>query len=276
MVGRTLEPVEAIRAEVADIGSEDLHRRVPLPNTRDEIDDLAKTMNQMLERLEISSDRQRRFVSDASHELRTPLTRIRSELELTLASAPDAATSAALGSMLIEVVEMQAIVEDLLYLARSDAGPTEAQTREVDLDDILLRESEQVVAGSALRVDVSGVSAASVMGDIGGLSRAVRNLADNAVRHATSTIRFTLRERDGWAELTVGDDGPGIPEEDAELVFERFGRLDMARSADDGGSGLGLAIAREIVTAHGGDLRLVNPGEPGAVFEMRLPLSVPD
>ncbi len=270
LVGRTLRPVEAIRSEVAGIGGADLARRVPEPGTGDEVDQLARTMNAMLGRLESSSDRQRRFVGDASHELRSPLTRMRTELEVDTAATREVTHR----SVLDEVVGMQRLVDDLLALAR-DANAVPRRER-IDLDDIVLREAGRLCAvwPGAVSVDVSAVSGAQVDGDPDQLARIVTNLLDNGGRHAASAVTVTLVEEaaGGSAVLTVADDGPGIPAADRERVFERFTRLDDARSAADGGSGLGLAITRELVETHGGTVTVDATAGGGARFVVRLPL----
>ncbi len=271
LVGRTLDPVEEMRSEVAAISSTDLHRRVPRPDTGDEIDRLADTMNEMLSRLEGSVALQRRFVADASHELRSPLTRLRSQLEVELTHHADPRWTTALQSLLDDVVGMQEVVEDLLYLARSDEGHIALVTQPVDLDDLVVAEARRIQAVGRVEVDLTAVSGAHVVGNLGQLSRAVRNLLDNAARHATSRITLSLGESTGTAVLTIADDGPGIARTDRERIFERFSRLDEARSADAGGSGLGLAIARDIVVHHGGTLDVLVTNRPGATFELRLP-----
>ncbi len=274
LVGRTLRPVEAIRSEVAGIGGSDLDRRVPVPTGDDEIARLARTMNTMLERVDDAAQRQARFVADASHELRSPLTRIRSELEVDLAHAEGADLAATHRSILEETVGLQHLVEDLLQLARTDAGAAPAAARSrVDLDDIVLGLARRLRAAGRVRVDIAGVAAVQVTGHAAQLTRAVGNLADNAARHATSTVTLTLTQRDQSAVLAVSDDGPGIPPEDQERIFDRFTRLDDARTAATGGAGLGLAIARDIVERHGGTLALDPDHHPGARFVVTLPLS---
>ncbi|MCI0677978.1 MAG: ATP-binding protein [Actinobacteria bacterium] len=272
LVGRTLRPVEDIRTEVASISTTDLHRRVPQPGTDDEIDRLATTMNQMLERLQSSVERQLRFVADASHELRSPLTRLRADIELGLAAALLEPTGDRLRTLLNEVIGLQTLVEDLLYLARADASDTLETRGPLDLDDLVFDEARAIDASGRVEVSLSEVSGAHVTGDRSQLRRAVRNLLQNAERHATSRVFLSLGEVDGYAVLTVADDGPGVPPSGSEHIFERFGRLDQSRTAQTGGVGLGLAIARDIVERHGGELSLSNPGEPGARFEMRVPL----
>ncbi|HEX8859424.1 MAG TPA: HAMP domain-containing sensor histidine kinase, partial [Actinomycetes bacterium] len=166
---------------------------------------------------------------------------------------------------------LQRLVEDLLHLARSDAGATGVRRQPVDLDDIVLRESGRLRAGGRVRVDCSGVSAAQVAGDADQLARAVRNLADNAARYADGRVWLTLAEHDHTAVLTVADDGPGIPPEHHQRVFERFTRLDQARSAATGGAGLGLAITLDIVRRHHGTIEIDPRHQPGARFVVTLP-----
>jgi signal transduction histidine kinase len=271
VVGRTLAPVERIRSQVAAIGAGRLDQRVPVPGGDDEVSRLARTMNEMLDRLESSAERQRRFVADASHELRTPLTRMRAELEVITGSGAPIAHGPVRDSLLEELVSMQHLVEDLLVLARSDAAEDVGREEPVDLDDIVLREAQGLRATAAIRADVSGVSAAHVLGDPGQLARAVRNLLDNAARHAATTIILSLAETDGEVVFAVADDGPGIPDDLRERIFERFERIDKARTRSAGGTGLGLAIARAIVVRHRGTL-VVDPAyRAGARFLMRIP-----
>jgi signal transduction histidine kinase len=271
-VGRALRPVEDIRAQVDSISGARLDRRVPEPATPEEISRLARTMNAMLGRLQESAERQRRFVGDASHELRSPLARMRAELEVDQAHPGSADPAATSRSVLDETVALQRLVDDLLLLARGDAGAlAPARSEPVDLDDVV----EKVVAGrrgaGEGRIDVRGVRPVQVTGDGVQLERAVGNLLDNAVRHAASAVVVTLTGDAETAVLSVSDDGPGIPAEAHEFVFERFTRLDDARTAD-GGAGLGLAIARDIVERHGGRLTLDGAGT-GASFVLTLPVA---
>lgn len=273
LVGRTLAPVENIRSEVAEIGATDLHRRVPLPRAMDEIGRLATTMNTMLERLEHSVERQQRFVGDASHELRAPLARMRAEIEVDLAAAPREGVKDRLESLREEVVALQRMVEDMLALARLDADPLPIRGERVDLDDLVLEEGSRIKADGRLAVDMSGVSAAQVNGHRQQLARVIRNLADNAERHASSSVTLGLSEAAGTAILTVSDDGTGIPASHIGRIFDRFVRVDAARTQNAGGSGLGLAIAREIIERHGGTVELDPTHSPGAKFVITLPLA---
>lgn len=273
LVGRTLGPVERIRAEVAEIGATDLARRVPRPGTRDEIDRLATTMNKMLERLQTAVGRQQRFVADASHELRSPLTRMRSELEIELAGASDTRDRAVLANVLDEVIDLQRLAEDLLHLARADAVNTSGYTALLDLDDVVLREARRIQERQRVDIELSAVSGAQVHGDARQLTRAVRNLLDNAERHAATQVMIRLREAHGMAVLDVVDDGPGVPAAETDRIFDRFARVDEARAAADGGGGLGLAITREIAGRHDGTVVLVASDRPGAVFRLTIPLA---
>ena len=271
LTGRVLRPVESIRREVASIEGHELHRRVPAPGSEDEIARLASTMNEMLDRVQLATDRQRRFVADASHELRGPLTRLRSSLEVTIAH-PDGVDAVTLSRELLgDTVELQKLVDDLLFLARSESGSLEVPHQPVDLDDLVLEEARRLRERGTVRVDVSAVSAARTWGSADQLTRAVRNLSSNAERHAEQRVTFELREIDGRSELVVADDGPGIAPEHRELVFTRFARLDEARSRDAGGSGLGLAIVQDIVTRHDGWVGVVEHAGPGARFVVDLP-----
>lgn len=274
VTGRALRPVEAIRAEVTEITNAQLDRRVPEPDGDDEIARLARTMNDMLERLESSRDRQRRFVSDASHELRSPIATIRHELETLLAN-PDRYDLVALAPELLdENQRMQALVEDLLVLARSDEATLALTRRAVDLDDLVLAEASRLRSRGIVRVDTSRVSAGQILGDLSQLSRVVRNLADNAERHASGFVALAVVEHQGRVVLIVADDGPGIAVDDRARVFERFTRLDEARDRTTGGHGLGLAIVREVVLAHGGTVVIDERESGGARFVVDLPAAV--
>jgi signal transduction histidine kinase len=271
VVGRALAPVESIRREVDAISSAELDRRVPNPPGNDEIARLAMTMNSMLERLERGQARQRRFVADASHELRSPVASIRQHAEVAQAH-PDRTTVGALAeTVAAENLRVERLVDDLLLLTRADEHTLQLQQRPVDLDDLVFEEAHRLRDATSVRVDTSRVSAGRVSGDRAALWRALRNLGDNAVRHAASQVAFALNVQDGAVVLDVDDDGQGIAVADRQRVFERFVRLDAARARDAGGSGLGLAIVAEVVAAHHGTISIGNSGLGGARFEVRLP-----
>lgn len=277
LVGRVLRPVEAIRAEVASITGGVGGRRVPEPPGDDEIGRLARTMNAMLARVEHAIEQQRQFVGDASHELRAPLTRIRTILEVDAAYPQEADLPATHRAVLAQTIAVQGLVADLLLLASSDAGAATGRRDPVDLDDIVLAAAKRIRAeGTSVTVDVHGVSAAQVHGDPDQLTRAIRNLADNACQHATSTVTLTVAEHDREALLSVADDGPGIPAEARNWVFERFRRLDAARSQHAGGTGLGLAITRDIIERHGGTITIDPDHSPGARVLVTLPTRPPE
>jgi signal transduction histidine kinase len=270
-VGRALAPVEAIRREVDAISAAQLHRRVPQPKADDEIGRLAATMNRMLERLESARNSQRRFVSDASHELRSPITVIRQHAEVALAH-PDRVTAAELAEVVLaEQQRMQRLVEDLLLLARADEHVPLAREA-VDLDDLAFEEGHRLRSTTSKHVDTSGVSAVRVQGDADALRRVIRNVGENAARHASSRVDITLVERRNGVVLTIDDDGPGIPESERARVLHRFVRLDEARSRDEGGSGLGLSIVDEVVRAHGGSVLIEESPLGGARIQIALPV----
>jgi signal transduction histidine kinase len=270
VTGRALTPVERIRAEVAAISEDQLHRRVPEPATGDEISRLAHTMNAMLVRLDDAYARQSRFVSDASHELKSPIAALRASLEVDLAHPEHADWAQTQREALTEITALQRLVEDLLTVARLPAGTGLNHRESVDLDDLVLREADRLRTRDRIQLDLSGVSGGQVEGDPSQLARAVRNLLDNAERHANSTVTVSVQEHDPIVEVEVADDGPGIPVPDHQRVFERFARLDDARTPHTAGAGLGLAITQEIIEHHGGTVR-VEDNRPGARFIIRLP-----
>ncbi len=270
LAGRALAPVEAIRTRVAQVqGTSELDARVPVPDGDDEIARLALTMNAMLERLETGSDRQRRFVGDASHELRSPLATIRAAHEIA-ALHPDSYDAAVTGrDVLAELDRLDHLVADLLLLARADEHGLKLRSVDVDLDDLLNDEADRLRKLRKVTVTVVAPPV-RVQGDRVQLARALRNLVDNAARHARDHVDLKMRVLDGRVEVEVEDDGPGVPEADRERIFERFVRLDESRTRASGGTGLGLAIAREIAIAHGGSLK-VETGARGARFVLVLP-----
>ncbi|WP_405648597.1 ATP-binding protein [Streptomyces sp. NBC_00019] len=259
---RALRPVEGIRREMAAItASEDLARRVPEPDTHDEVARLARTTNATLAALETSVERQRRFVADASHELRSPIASLRTQLEVGAAHPELLDVPGAVQ----DTVRLQRLAADLLLLARLDAGEGPGDKR-LDLGEVVRREARGRDGVTAETADVE------VAGSRSQLERVIGNLLDNAQRHARSAIGATVRRDGAWAVVEVADDGDGVAEADRERIFERFVRLDEARSRDDGGAGLGLAIARDVAARHGGTLTVRDAPAGGALFELRLPL----
>ena len=264
VVGHTLG-----RAKLAEISATDLSRRVPEPPGDDEIAQLARTANATLDRLEKAVARQRQFASDASHELRTPIAGLRANLEDAAAHPDDNDLPAVVRSALRDTDRLESIVTDLLLLARIGTGGTVAH-EPVDLAALAAAELRRRTTAHTLVTELaSGVTVSAVRMQ---LVRLLGNLLDNAERYAESTVRVEVARAGSHAFLTVADDGPGIPPSDRERVFERFTRLDTARSRGTGGAGLGLAIAREIAHAHRGTLTIA-PTDTGAHLILRLPLS---
>ncbi|MEK6345710.1 MAG: HAMP domain-containing sensor histidine kinase, partial [Curtobacterium sp.] len=271
VVGRALRPVDRMRREVDAIAGATLDARVAEPGSGDEVDRLAATMNRMLGRLERSQLVQRRFVADASHELRSPLATIRQHAELARAHPEVTDTDELAGVVLDEGARLEDLVTSLLLLTRVDERGVERDTA-VDLDDVVLVEAVRL-RGLGVTVDAGAVGAARAAGDPVLLGRVVRNLVDNAARHAGSKVVLGLAVDAREVVLTVDDDGTGVPVEQRERVFERFVRLDEGRARDAGGSGLGLAIVHDVVRAHGGSVAVSDAPGGGARFVVRLPVS---
>ncbi|MDW4899118.1 HAMP domain-containing sensor histidine kinase [Streptomyces californicus] len=265
---RALRPVEGIRREMAAItASEDLTRRVPEPDSRDEIAALARTTNETLTALEASVERQRRFVADASHELRSPIASLRTQLEVAEAH-PELLD---LPGAVADTVRLQALAADLLLLARLDAGEKPGGGT-VELGALVREEVSQRTGDRiAVAVEAPEGEAFVVNGSRGQLARVVGNLLDNAQRHAGTSVAVSVAADGRGVRVEVRDDGDGVPEEERERIFERFVRLDDARSRDDGGAGLGLAIARDVAARHGGTLTVHRADGGGAAFLLRLP-----
>ena len=271
LTGRVLHPVEVIRSEVASITGAELHRRVPVQPRDDEISRLARTMNAMLERVQQATDRQRQFVADASHELRGPLTRIRSALEVSLSYPASVPPEESYRELLTDTKELQQLVDDLLFLARSESGVHPRPDTTVDLDDLVLEQASRLRARGRVQTDVQAVSAGRVTGDPHQLARAIANLVSNAERYATTTVAFELHESAGTTVLVIADDGPGIPKDQRQAVFARFTRLDPSRSREAGGAGLGLAIVHDIVARHRGTVVVTAAHPTGTRIVMSFP-----
>ncbi|WP_032389905.1 sensor histidine kinase [Rhodococcoides fascians] len=272
LVGTALSPVERIRTRVASISNNDLGERIPVPETRDEIARLAVTMNEMLARLNAGQRAQQRFVSDASHELRSPLSTITAALELAAARPELIDASLIDESLLPEARRMRRLIEDLLLLARSDEMQSPHGAVDVDLDDVLYEEGKRIDAVTDLDVGTSIVPV-RVTGDQPALARMVRNVVDNATRHARTRVELSCSESAGSAVIVIDDDGPGISEAERERVFDRFVRLDASRTRDEGGAGLGLAIVAGTVAAHGGSVTVDRSTLGGARFQITIPMS---
>ena len=268
LTGRALRPVDHMTERVGVISAGRLDERVPEPGTGDEVDRLAATLNEMLDRLETDDRRLRRFVSDASHELRSPVAVLRSEAEVALRCPDDTDVDRLAGDVLAESERLQGIVEDLLVLARGDERQGATEFVVVDLDDVVLAEAAR---RRRVPVETSGVSAGRVRATAEIGRRIVAHLLDNAARHATGRVVVGLRRTGDTVELCVDDDGPGVPPEERARVFERFTRLEEARTRDRGGAGLGLAVVAESVGALGGAVACRDSPLGGARFLVSLP-----
>lgn len=267
IAGRTLAPVAAMSRRVRELSATNLDARVPVPPSHDEISELAETMNEMLERLERSADAQRQFVSDASHELRSPIASIRAQLETALRYPEDVDWNNVAEVVLAEDDRLDHLVGNLLAMARLDEGRL-GRRREIDLEDLVLPQVKRI---TDVEVDASGVSAGRVWGNPGELTSVVRNLVDNAARHASSRVSISLREEGPWVVLRVNDDGTGVLPTQRQRIFERFARLEEGRTRDRGGAGLGLALSRRIVQRHGGHIHVEDSPWGGASFVVTLP-----
>jgi heavy metal sensor kinase len=274
---KSLLPVERMTAEAQAIEIDRLDERIAVPKASDELRRLAVTLNAMLDRLELGVAEKHQLVSDASHELRTPLAVMRAELDVSLRGdelTPEA--RAVLESTREEVWRMSRTVENLLTLAQADEGRLPLLVRRVELREAIdqaARPLQPLAEAKALRLEVRG-SGEAAAADPERLHQALTNLLENAIKYTPGggVVRVSSWARDGEAGVTVADDGPGIPADVRERVFDRFYRVDSARGRDAGGSGLGLAICREIVRAHGGRLWVDAAPGGGSAFNIALPI----
>jgi signal transduction histidine kinase len=256
VIGAALRPVEELRSGASRIDGSSTDERLAVPPTGDEIAALATTLNEMLDRVATARRTQRAFVADAAHELRSPLATMRTQLEVATRLGEGGRLPA---DQMPEVARLSALVEDLLLLARAD---DDRSAQRVSAPVELARLVEDVAGRyAAARVPVrwtvaDGLGSVSVLASYDDLYRALTNLVDNAVRHASSGVDVAVEANGDRALVSVADDGNGIPEEDRDRVFDRFTRLDEARDRDSGGTGLGLAIARELLRRNGAHVYL--------------------
>ena len=274
VVGSTLRPISALRRGAQVITATGVTRELPVPEARDEVRVLAVTLNDMLTRLDAAQQRQRRLVSDTAHELRSPIASIRAQLEVALDHPEQQDWPQTAQDVLADTLRLASLAEDLLVLARLDEyQPRATAGKPVDLAALVTEEVERS-AGGRVPVTARTGGPCVVIGDADGLRRLLRNLIDNALRYAKSRVEVAAHREDSEAVLTVSDDGPGIPEADRERAFDRFVRLDDARSRDEtqaGGAGLGLAIVRAIARTHGGSAYLEGSA-PGLRAVVRIPV----
>lgn len=272
--GRLLAPIGTLRQRAGELQPRDLSARIPLPQRKDEVYFLTETLNAALDRIEKSSALIKAFAADASHELRIPLTAMRGTLELALRKERSSEEyRTALAEALEEAEHLSRLTSDLLALTRTEAGGTPLRITPVALQPFL----ERVVAYAAAahpnaRLVVSSVPEKDVPMDADQVERAILNVLDNALKYAPEGTPVELRPAlsDQWLSLRIIDQGPGIPPEHRERIFDRFYRAphDRART----GSGLGLAIAAAIIRAHSGEITLENSTSSGSVFHLKLPI----
>jgi two-component system, OmpR family, heavy metal sensor histidine kinase CusS len=277
MSRRALEPVARMAQTARSIGEQNLAKRLDVPSSRDELAQLAETLNEMLARLETAFQRITRFTADASHELRTPVAVMRTSAELALRKTRDPAEyRETLSQILREADKVSELIEELLDLARADSGSSQLKMERADLSAIMRAACEE----TRLLADEKGVSLTLVpgapvwvMAEPASVQRLLLILLDNAVKYtpAGRHVSAGVSTRNGCAVAEVRDDGIGISGEDMPHIFDRFFRADRARSRELGGAGLGLAIGRWIAEAHGGEIRARSELGKGSAFEVTLP-----
>jgi len=291
---RNLAPVADMTARADRISESTLHDRLAVQNPADELGRLAKTFNRLLDRLDLAFERQRRFIADASHELRTPLAILQgeSEVALSLPTRTPEEYRESLGVLQQEARRLTRIVEDMFTLSRADAGQYPVDRREFYLDELVAacaHSMRTLAAAKSIALAVESNGELAFAGDESLLSRMLLNLLDNAVKYTPNggKISVVTRSTPAGIQITVADNGPGIPQEFQPRIFERFFRVDQARTRANsspvgaGGAGLGLAIARWIAEAHRGTLTLARSDAQGTAFTVTLPaetitLSRPD
>jgi signal transduction histidine kinase len=275
LTGMALRPVDAMRERAETISSSAPGELLPVPPAKDEIRDLAETMNRMLQRIESSTAAQKRFVSDASHELKSPIAAIRTMAEVARTSPSVIDLPTFLDDLAAEDERLELLVADLLLLATTDEGHLAIEPVPIDLARTVSQEVLSVSAKTSVSVCFEPSGSLVIEADEGRIRQLVRNLLENAVRHATSTVWVAVESGEAVVAVLVSDDGPGMPREAWSRVFERFVRIDEGRSRYDGGTGLGLPVCRAIASAHYGSVEIIEPLHGGATFRVQLPLNTP-
>ncbi len=271
---RPLEDIAVVARQITR--ADDLSRRVPDTGRKDEIGDLTMALNQTLERLENLFRTQQRFLADVSHELRTPLTTIRGNVDLM--RRMDMVDPDFLNDIQAELERMTRLVNDLLMLARADVGSVRIMREPVEIDSVVIDVYRQVATvEQPVTIKLNEVDQAYVLGDRDRLKQLLLNLVDNAIKYTPEggEVRMGLSKSEDRVHIYVSDTGIGISEEDLPHIFDRFFRVDKARSRAMGGTGLGLSIARSVVEAHGGDIHVTSKFGEGTTFYVSLPLYVP-
>ena len=281
LVRRSLRPVEEIAHKAEQITHHNLSERLPVARTGDEVERLSISLNHMISRIEDALQNSKRFVADASHELRTPLTVLLGELEnLGRDSRFDKSTRDTIGSMLEEVERLTDIVEGLVALSRLDAGEAKMEWVKVDLGELAATTADQMnllAEDKGISVQCEPVQAVVVEGDRSRLKQVVVNLLDNAIKYTPGggSIQLTVSRQNGHAILDVTDSGIGIPADAVPHVFDRFFRVDKARTRNEGGAGIGLSIVKSICAAHSAEVEVESSVGKGSRFRVKLPLAQP-
>jgi heavy metal sensor kinase len=280
---KSLAPISEMSRKAEEITAKNLHERLPVKNERDELGSLAGKFNELLSRLDVSFEQQRRFMADASHELRTPVAIVRGEADVILGreKRDEAEYRESFSIVQSEAERMTRIIEDLFTLARVDAGQQPLQKSAIYLDEILseaVKSFRTVATERGVNLEYKTPEEMKFSGDAQLLRRLFSNLIDNALKHAKSLVKVIAERREDFCEISISDDGAGIPEEAQPHIFERFYRADLARSRNanisaGSGAGLGLAISKFIAEAHDGKLALQNSDENGSTFTVKLPFT---
>jgi heavy metal sensor kinase len=282
LIGRALRPVAEIAQTAEEISLQNLSERIPVPDTGDELETLSLALNGMIKRLHDSVENTRRFVADASHELRTPLAVLRGEMENVISQnrlSPEARERVA--SNLEEVERLSKIVQGLSALSRLDCGEAQEESIIFDLAKVAATTTEQMcllAEDKGITLACSSLAGAQMRGDPARIKQIIVNLVDNAINYTAPGGRVEVKTltKDGRAIMEVSDTGIGIPQEAQTKIFERFYRVDKARSRDIGGAGLGLSIVKSIVTAHGGNISVTSELGQGSVFRVDFPSFTPE
>jgi heavy metal sensor kinase len=279
LANKALAPVHDVTTRARKITAENLDQSIPIRNTDDEIGRLVSTMNDMIRRLHDSFAQTKQFSSDASHELRTPLTIMRGEIELALRNekTPEEYRTV-LSSTLEEILRLKTIIDNLLTLGKADHGILEMKLEEVHLDALikdLYDDSEMLAEIKHISVELKKTEPITIVGDKGRLRQLFLNLVDNAIKYTPDGghVSISIERQNGSAVVEVEDSGIGIPQEDRQKIFDRFYRVDKARSRAMGGTGLGLSIAKWIVEMHRGSITVESEMNKGSKFSVRFPIN---
>jgi two-component system OmpR family sensor kinase len=276
---KALKPVHDVTMRARKITAENLDQSIPVRNVDDEIGRLIHTMNDMIQRLHNSFEQVRQFSSDASHELRTPLTIMRGEIELALRNekTPEEYKEI-LASQLEEILRLKSIIDNLLTLGKADHGALDMKLEEIHLESLikdLYDDSEMLAHSKHIHVELKKIEPITIVGDRGRLRQLFLNLVDNAIKYTPDggTVAISMERQNGSAVVAVEDTGIGIPQEDIVKIFDRFYRVDKARTRDMGGTGLGLSIAKWIAELHRGSIKVESELNRGSKFTVSFPIN---